>query len=127
LGIGGKSAVAGSGGSAAQAPNSLARPSSRFHDINHAIADEAQKVHEVGTSEHVWGWVRAEVTANTCFGTTAKVREKVGAFFRGLADRTDEVTRRCQTILQTQADAFTSAVDAILQPPSHVGPTLALV
>src|SRR5437870_1150910 len=32
--------------------------------------------------EHVWGWVRAEVTANTCFGTTARVREKVGAFFR---------------------------------------------
>src|SRR5205823_1167585 len=27
--------------------------------------------------EHIWGWVRAEVTANTCFGTKAKVREKV--------------------------------------------------
>jgi transposase len=77
--------------------------------------------------EHVWGWVRAEVTANTCFGTKAKVREKVGAFFRGLADRTDEVTRRCQTILQTKADAYTAAVHAILQPSLHVDPTLALV
>src|SRR5213596_1648483 len=26
--------------------------------------------------EHVWGWVRAEVTANTCFGTKAKVARK---------------------------------------------------
>ncbi len=77
--------------------------------------------------EHVWGWVRAEVTANTCFGTKARVREKVGEFFRGLADRTDEVKRHCQTILQTQADAFTSAVQAILQPSDHVDPTLALV
>ena len=77
--------------------------------------------------EHIWGWVRAEVTANTCFGTKAKVREQVGAFFRGLTDRTDEVKRRCRTILQTQADAFTSAVQAILQPSHHVDSTLALV
>src|SRR5712691_5415366 len=77
--------------------------------------------------EHVWGWVRAEVTANTCFGTKARVREKVGAFFRGLADRTDEVKRRCQTILQTKADSYTAAVHAILQPATHVDPTLALV
>jgi hypothetical protein len=93
----------------------------------HTIADEPEKVHEVGTSEHIWGWVRAEVTANTCFGTTARVRQNVGAFFRGLADRTDEVTRRCQTILQTKADGYTSAVDALLQPSTHVDPTLALV
>jgi hypothetical protein len=53
-------------------------------------------------------------TPNTCFGTKAKVREKVGEFFRGLAGRTDEVKRRCRTILQTRADAFTSAVQAIL-------------
>ena len=77
--------------------------------------------------EHVWGWVRAEVTANTCFGTTARVREQVGAFFRGLADRIDEVKRRCQTILQTKADSYTAAVHAILQPATHVDPTLALV
>src|SRR2546422_8594361 len=35
-------------------------------------------------------------SANTCFGTTARVREKVGAFFRGLADRIDEVKRRSE-------------------------------
>src|SRR5712671_3837294 len=77
--------------------------------------------------EPVWGWVRAEVTANTCFGTTARVREKVGAFFRGLADRIDAVKRRCQTILQTKADSYTAAVHAILQPATHVDPTLTLV
>ena len=77
--------------------------------------------------EHIWGWVRAEVTANTCFGTKARVREKVGAFFRGLADRTEEVTRRCQTILQTKAESYTAAVHAILQLSLHVDPTLALV
>jgi len=77
--------------------------------------------------EHIWGWVRAEVTANTCFGTKAKVREKVGEFFRGLTHRTNEVKRRCRTILQTQADAFASAVQVILQPTPRVDPTLALV
>jgi transposase len=77
--------------------------------------------------EHLWGWVRAEVTANTCFGTTARVREKVGAFFCSLAARTDQVKRRCQTILQSKAESYTAAVHAILQPASHVDPTLALV
>ena len=82
---------------------------------------------DFNADEHVWGWLRADVTANTCFGTKAKVREQVGEFFRGLTDRTDEVKRRCRTILQTHADVFTSAVQAILQPPSPVDPTLALV
>ena len=76
--------------------------------------------------EHIWGWVRAEVTANTCFGTKTKVREQVGAFFRGLTHRTDEVKRRCRTVLQTRAEAFAPTVDAILQP-RHVDPTLAQV
>jgi transposase len=82
---------------------------------------------DFNADEHIWGWVRAEVTANTCFGTKIKVREKVGEFFRRLTDRTDEVKRRCRTVLQTQADAFTSAVQAIVQPSDHVDSTLALV
>jgi hypothetical protein len=82
---------------------------------------------DFNADEAIWGWVRADVTANTCFGTKAKVGAAVGAFFQGLTDRTDEVTRRCRTVLQTQADAFTTAVQAILQPPNHVVPTLALV
>jgi len=82
---------------------------------------------DFNADEHVWGWVRAEVTANTCFGTKARVSEAVGTFFRGLSQRTDEVKRRCRTVLQTQADAYTATVEAILQSPSHVDPTLAWV
>jgi transposase len=82
---------------------------------------------DFNADEAIWGWIRAEGTANTCFGTKAKVREKVGEFFRGLAHRADEVKRRCRTILQAQAEAFTAEVDAILLPTSHVVPTVALV
>ncbi len=53
--------------------------------------------------EAIWDWIRAEVTANTCFGTKAKVREHVDAFFRGLATRTEEVKTRCRTVLQAHA------------------------
>jgi hypothetical protein len=35
--------------------------------------------------------------------------------------------RRCRTVLQSQADAFTSAVQTILQPASYVDAPLALV
>ena len=62
---------------------------------------------DFNAAEAIWGWVRAEVTANTCFGTKARVRDKVGQFFRGLTDRTDEVKRRHRTVLRTQADAYT--------------------
>lgn len=54
--------------------------------------------------EAIWDWVREEVTANTCFGTATKVREKVDAFFVGLAARTAEVMQRCRRDLQAQAD-----------------------
>jgi len=77
--------------------------------------------------EAIWGWIRAEVTANTCFGTKAKVRQHVDQFFRDIAQRTDEVKRRCRRTLQAQADALAATVDTILQPPDHVDPTLALV
>jgi hypothetical protein len=82
---------------------------------------------DFNADEAIWGWVRAEVTANTCFGTAGNVREQVGEFLRGLANRTDEVKCRCRTILQTTADVLTSAVEAILHSPSHVVPILALV
>jgi hypothetical protein len=45
------------------------------------------------------------VTAHTCFGTAAKVREHVDPFFAGLADRREEVKQRCRTELQSRADA----------------------
>jgi transposase len=73
---------------------------------------------DFNADEAIWDWVRDEVTANTCLGSKDKVREKVGQFFRGLAERTAEVKQRCRTILQARAEAFSQTV--------HVDPTLAL-
>jgi transposase len=77
--------------------------------------------------EAIRGWVREEVTANTRFGTRAKVQHHVGRFFRDIAHRTDEVKRRCRRTLQAQADAIGPIIDAILHLPDHVDPTVALV
>jgi hypothetical protein len=44
------------------------------------------------------------VTAKSCFGTAAKVREKVDAFFVGLAQRGAEVMKRYPMELQACAD-----------------------
>lgn len=82
---------------------------------------------DFNADEAVWGWVRAEVTANTCFGTAAKVREQVDAFFDRLADRAGEVKRRCRTILQSQAEALLKPAAVAPQPPIHADLTLALV
>jgi transposase len=57
-------------------------------------------------AEHIWAWVREEVTANTCFGTADTVRAHVAPFFAGLAARMDEVKQRCRTALQSRADAL---------------------
>jgi hypothetical protein len=61
--------------------------------------------------EAIWDWAREEVTANTCFGTKAKVRAKLDPFFAALAERTAEVKQRCRTILQSQADALVATAD----------------
>ncbi len=61
---------------------------------------------DYNADEAIWAWIREEVTANTCFGTKAAVREHVGAFLRGLADRADEVKTRCRTALQAEALAL---------------------
>ena len=61
---------------------------------------------DFNADEAVWDWVREEATANTCFGTKAKVRQTVDHFFASLAARTAEATRRCRTILQSRADAL---------------------
>lgn len=76
--------------------------------------------------EAIWGWVRDEVTANTCLGTKAKVREKVGTFFAGLTERTEEVKRRCRTVLQARAEALVASAPQV-PAAEHAVPTLALV
>lgn len=86
---------------------------------------------DFNADEAIWDWVRDEVTANTCFGTAAKVRAHVDAFLAGLPQRTEEVQRRCRTVLQTKADALdaVTAATAIIQRAAraHVDPSLPLV
>jgi transposase len=54
-------------------------------------------------AEELWKWIREDVTANTCFGTGAKVAAAVWEFLLGLNTRLDEVKQRCQNELQTAA------------------------
>lgn len=74
--------------------------------------------------EAIWDWIREEVTANTCFGTAMKVCERVDAFFASLAERTDEVKRRCRRELQAQADALVDAARQTCIERNHVDLTL---
>jgi transposase len=77
--------------------------------------------------EAIWDWAREEVTANSCLGTKTKVQENLGAFFRGLAERTAEVKQRCRRALQAQADALMMAATQSFPQAVHVDSTLALV
>jgi len=54
-------------------------------------------------AEELWKWIREDGTANTCFGTGAKVAAAVWEFLLGLNTRLDEVKQRCQNELQTAA------------------------
>jgi transposase len=92
---------------------------------------------DFNADEHIWGWIREDITANTCFGTAAAVRAHVDPFLAGLVARPEEVKQRCRTVLQTKADALDAvdAATAILHraphadSPAHLkaDPTLALV
>ena len=82
---------------------------------------------DFNADEAIWGWVREEVTGNTCFGTKGKVREAVDQFFGTLAHRAEEVKRRCRTGLQARAEVLAPVAVALLQNSQHVDPTLALV
>jgi transposase len=87
---------------------------------------------DFNAAEAIWDWARDEVTANTCFGTAARVRAHLDPFFAGLAARPEEVTRRCRTVLQAKAEALeavAAATDLLqhTQHATHVDPSLALV
>ena len=82
---------------------------------------------DFNADEHVWGWVRAEVTATTCFGTAATVREHVNAFLAGLATRTEEVKQRGRTVLQARANALGPSAASTPRPPSSHTLTAPLV
>ena len=82
---------------------------------------------DFNADEAIWGWAREEATGNLCLGTRAAVQERVGKFLAGLANRKEEVRRRCRTTLQSRAEALLrdSLPDSIRQVNAH--PTLALV
>jgi transposase len=69
---------------------------------------------DFNADEHIWAWIREEVTANTCFTTAGNVRAHVDPFFAGLASRRAEVKQRCRTELQARADAFEAEQAALL-------------
>lgn len=74
--------------------------------------------------EAIWEWVREEVTANTCFGTAAKVREMVDAFFVCLVQRVAEVIQRCRRELQARADQLLLDATQTAVDMNHVDFTL---
>ncbi len=61
---------------------------------------------DYNADEAIWDWAREEVTANTCLGTKAAVRERVDAFFASLQQRKEEVKRRCRSVLQAEVTAL---------------------
>lgn len=67
---------------------------------------------DYNAAEAIWKWARAAVTANTCWGTTARLRTALTPFFDGLTDRTAEVTQRCRTRLQAELAALREALAA---------------
>jgi transposase len=64
---------------------------------------------DYNADEAIWDWIREEVTANTCFGTKANVRDHVDAFFRDVRNRIQEVKTRCRTVLHAEAQALQAA------------------
>jgi len=76
---------------------------------------------DFNADEAIWDWVRAEITANTCFGTAANVRAHVDPFFAGLPNRAEEVKRRCRRVLQAKADALdaVATATALLRHAAH--------
>ena len=82
---------------------------------------------DFNADEAIWGWARQEVTANLCLGTRAAIREKVGGFFAALAQRREEVKRRCRTVLQAKAKELLGSTQANPLRPANVDLTLASV
>jgi transposase len=74
--------------------------------------------------EAIWAWIRAEVTADPCFDTAAKVRKKVDTFCAGLAERKAEVKQRCRCYLQALADALVDSANRFSAGAQHVDFTL---
>ena len=82
---------------------------------------------DFNADEAIWGWAREDATGNLCLGSREAVRERVGKFLAGLANRKDEVRRRCRTVLQSRAEALPRDFRPDSRRPANAHPTLALV
>ena len=82
---------------------------------------------DFNADEAVWGWTRQEATSNLCLGTREAVQERVSNFLVSLADRREEVKRRCRTVLQSRAEALLPDPKPDSRRPANAHPTLALV
>ena len=82
---------------------------------------------DFNADEAVWGWAREEATGNLCLGTKALVQERVNHFLAGLANRKDEVKRRCRTVLQSKAGEYLRNSQSASQHHANAHPTFALV
>ena len=82
---------------------------------------------DFNADEAIWGWAREEATGNVCLGSGPAVRERVGKFLAGLANRKDEVKRRCQTVLKSRAEALPCDFQRDSPPQPNANPTFALV
>ena len=71
------------------------------------------------------GSVSEEATGNLCLGSRALVQERVGDFLSGRASRSDEVKRRCRTVLQSRAGGSCETASPIPDTPEmHISPWL---
>ena len=82
---------------------------------------------DFNVDEAIWGWVREEATGNLCMGSKVAVQQRVGSFLAGLSSRSDEVKRRCRTVLQSRAEALLPDSQPDFQRPAIAHPTSALV
>ena len=96
-------------------------------DLNLRLVNLPGYSPDFNADEAIWGWAREEATGNLCLGTRAAVQERVGNFLAGLANRKDEVRRRCRTVLQSRAEALLPDSRPDPRRPANAHPTLALV
>ena len=82
---------------------------------------------DCNADEAIWGWVREEAAGNLCLGTKSRVQERVGNFLAALVSRTDEVKRRCRTVLQSTAEKLLRDSQPHCKSLPNAHPTLALV
>ena len=73
------------------------------------------------------GWVWEGAIGNLCLGSKALAQERVSGFLTGLASLSDEVKRRCGTVLQSRAERLLRDPRPDSQPSLNAHPTLALV